>query len=141
MVNAPDHTKCTSLNNQSWTTQPLTLINLQPSEYTQGFCYYPLAVNLDRCTGSYTLNDLSNRVCVSNKTEDLNLNVFNMITGINELKTLKIISHANVNVSLVVENVTQIKSGITINVHLSAKTKKEIMCAKRLYLESLYMYL
>ena len=27
-------------------------------------------------------------VCVLNKTEDLNLSVFNMITGINELKTL-----------------------------------------------------
>ena len=45
--------------------------------------------NLDRCVRSYnTLNDLSNRVGASNKTEDLNLHVFNMITGINELKTL-----------------------------------------------------
>ena len=35
-----------------------------------------------------TLNDISNRACVSNKTEDLNLSVFNMITGINELKIL-----------------------------------------------------
>ena len=35
-----------------------------------------------------TLNDLSNNVCVPNKTEDLNLSVFNMITGINESKTL-----------------------------------------------------
>ena len=26
-----------------------------------------------------TTNDLSNKVCVLNKTEDLNLNVFNMI--------------------------------------------------------------
>ena len=31
-----------------------------------------------------TFNDLSNRVCVPNKTEDLNLSVFNMIKGINE---------------------------------------------------------
>ena len=31
---------------------------------------------------------LSNKVCVPKKTEDLNLSVFNMITGINELKTL-----------------------------------------------------
>ena len=31
---------------------------------------------------------LSNKVCVTNKTEDLNLSVFNMITGITELKTL-----------------------------------------------------
>ena len=31
---------------------------------------------------------MSNEVCVQNKTEDLNLSVFNMITGINESKTL-----------------------------------------------------
>ena len=34
------------------------------------------------------LNDLSNKVCVPNKIEDLNLGVSNMITGINELKAL-----------------------------------------------------
>ena len=34
------------------------------------------------------------------------------------------IYHANVNVSLKVENVTQIKSGITINVGVSTKNKK-----------------
>ena len=30
----------------------------------------------------------TNKVCVLNKTEDLNLSLFNIITGINELKTL-----------------------------------------------------
>ena len=35
------------------------------------------------CTGSYNiLNDLSNRICVPNKTEDLNLKFFNMIAEI-----------------------------------------------------------
>ena len=29
------------------------------------------------------------KVCVPNKTEDLNLNVFNMVLGINESKALK----------------------------------------------------
>ena len=63
--------------------------NLSPNEYSQEFHYYPLAVKLDRCVGSFnTLNDLSNKVCVPNKTEDLNLSIFNMITGINESKTL-----------------------------------------------------
>ena len=52
------------------------LINLHPNEYGQGLRYYPFAVNLDTCMGSCnTLNELSNRVCVPNKTEDLNLNV------------------------------------------------------------------
>ena len=36
-----------------------------------------------------TLNDLSNKVCiVQNKTEDLNLSMPNIITRINESKTL-----------------------------------------------------
>ena len=44
------------------------------------FHYYPSAFKLDRFVGSSnTLNDLSNKLCVLNKTEDLNLSVFNMI--------------------------------------------------------------
>ena len=62
----------------------LTLINLHPNEYSQESHYYPFAVKLDRYVGSCnTLNDLSNKVCFPSKTEDLNLSVFNMITGIN----------------------------------------------------------
>ena len=88
IVNASNHTKCVSLNNQNCKIQP-TLINLHPNEYSQEFHYYSFAVKLDRCVRSCnTLNDLSNKVCVPNKTEDLNLNMFNMITGINESKTL-----------------------------------------------------
>ena len=34
------------------------------------------------------LDDLSNKICVPNKTEDLNVSILNMITGINESKTL-----------------------------------------------------
>ena len=35
-----------------------------------------------------TLNDLSNKVCVPHKTNDLNLSMLNMITGNNESKKL-----------------------------------------------------
>ena len=62
-------------------TQP-TLINLDPNEYSQQFHYCPSAVKLDKCVGSCnTPIDMSNKVCVPNKTEDLNLSLFNMITG------------------------------------------------------------
>ena len=68
--------------------QPI-LINLHPNEYSQEFHYYPFALKLDKCVWRCnTLNDLSNKVCVPDKTDDLNLTVFNMITGINESKTL-----------------------------------------------------
>ena len=48
LVNVTNHAKCISLNNQKCMTQP-TLINLHPNDYSQGFCYYPFAINLDRC--------------------------------------------------------------------------------------------
>ena len=66
-----------------------TIIYVYPNEYTKGLYYYPFVVNLDKFTGSCnTLNDLSNKACVPNKPEDLNLNVVNMIPGINESKIL-----------------------------------------------------
>ena len=66
-----------------------TLINLHPKEFRQDFYYYPFTIKLDKCVGSCnTPNDLSDEVCNPNKTEDLNLNVFNMTTGINESETL-----------------------------------------------------
>ena len=76
------------LSYQKCEIQP-TFINIYPIEYSQEFHYYPFTVKLDKCVGSCnTLNDLSNKVCVPNKTEDSTLNVFNMITGINESKIL-----------------------------------------------------
>ena len=83
IVNAWKYTKCISLSNQKCEIQP-TPINLHSIEYNQEFHYYPFAVKIDGCVGSCnTLNDLFNKVCVPNKTEDLNLTVSNMITGIN----------------------------------------------------------
>ena len=88
LVNASNQTKCVSLSNQKCEIQR-TLIKLHPNEYSQELHQYPFAVKLDRCFGSCnTLNDLSNKVCVPNKTKDLNLSIFNIITVINYSKTL-----------------------------------------------------
>ena len=120
-------------------TQPI-LINLHSNEYSQEFHYYPFAAKLGRCIGSCNiLNDLSNILCVPNKTEDLNLSIFNMITERNESKTLT--KHQrnimqNVNVDLMEENVIQINGGIMINVYVSVK---KVIMWKRLCLESRYM--
>ena len=68
IVNSSNHIKCVSLSNQK-------------SIYSQELRYYPFTVKLDKWIGSFnTLNDLSNNVCVPNKTEGLNILVFNMIT-------------------------------------------------------------
>ena len=82
-LNASSNAKCVLLSNQKCKIKP-TLINSHPNEFTQGYLFYQLAVNLVRCARRLnTLNDLPNQVCVPNKTEDLNLSVFNMITGTN----------------------------------------------------------
>ena len=36
----------------------------------------------------FIVNDVFNKTCVSNKTEDLNLSMLNIIAGINESKAL-----------------------------------------------------
>ena len=88
LVNGVNQTKCVSLNNQKCFIQPC-LINLHPNKYNQEFYYYPFAVKLNRCAGSCNaFNDLSSKVCVPNKTEDLNIHVFNLITKKNESKLL-----------------------------------------------------
>ena len=66
--------------------------------------------------------------CVSQTKQDLNMNVFNMITGINESKILtKQISW------LVLANVTRMKSGIMLNLGVNVKTGK---CVKKIIVES-----
>ena len=65
------------------------LINLHPNVFSQEFHCHPFANKLDRCVGSCnTFNNLPNKVCVPNKTEDLSLRVINMIMEIIESKTL-----------------------------------------------------
>ena len=100
-----------------------TLTNSHPNEYSQKFHCYPSAVKLFRCVGSCnTINELSNKVCTPNKTEDLNLSMFSMITGKNVSKCLTKTCHTNVNVNLMEEKVIQSKSGLTKNFNASVKT-------------------
>ena len=133
LVNASNDTKSLSLSNQKREIQPF-LINLHPNEYNTELHYHPFAVKLDRCVGRCnTLNDLSNKVCVPNKTEDSNIHAFNIITGINKPKISKIYISRKCKVNLMEENVIQIKRGIMINVDVSVK---KIIDVKRLCLES-----
>ena len=78
---------------------------------------YSFLVELDRCVGSCnTPIYLSNKVCIPNKTEDLNLIVFNMITGINESKTLTNYISCEYKYRFDGKNVIQINGRIATNV-------------------------
>ena len=79
-------TKCVSLDNEPRIARPM-LINLNPDN--QRLCHYLVMFSLHRCNGSCnTFDDQSSRICVSNKTKDVNSNVFNMITWVDESKIL-----------------------------------------------------
>ena len=65
-------------------TRP-ALIDLNPNEFNQGLRFYIFMVNLDRFNGScITLDDQTGKCCVQNKTENVNIYVFNMIIRINK---------------------------------------------------------
>ena len=72
VANVSNFTTCVSLNQQPCITRP-TIINLNPDEHNQGFCYYTFMIKLDKCNGSCnTLDDVSLEICVPNKLENLN---------------------------------------------------------------------
>ena len=72
-------TNCISLKNES------TLIDLNPVELKCN----PLLTTLYKCNGSCnTLSKIFDGICVPDKTDDVNLSAFNLITRANESKTL-----------------------------------------------------
>ena len=81
---------------------------------------------------------MSNKVCVPNKTEDFNLSMFNMITGLNKSKTLTKHILFKCKSKLDGWKCNSVKSEIKLNV--DAKVKNFIH-VKKLYLESCYMRL
>ena len=82
IVSASNHNKCVSLSNQKCMAQP-TLINLHPNEYSQEFHYYPFTVKLDKYVRiCNTHNDVSHKLCVPNKAEDLKIFPFKIIRPI-----------------------------------------------------------
>ena len=121
IANTSNHIQCLLLSNQKSEIQP-TVINLHTNECSQELHYYPFAIKLDKRVGSCnTLNDLPNRICVPNKTKDLNIHVFNMITGKNESKLLAKDISCKFKCKFDGKNVTQINGGIMINGNANVK--------------------
>ena len=69
LATVADQTKCLSLNDEP------CMVELK---------YHTFIISLDKCNES--CNVLSSKICVSEKTKDMNVKVFNMITNKNEAK-------------------------------------------------------
>ena len=76
-------TKYVSLNNGLCMNRP-TIIDLNPVELE----YYPFMIRLGKCNESFNVaDDLSTKLCVPIEIKDVNVEVFDTITRIDEVKT------------------------------------------------------
>ena len=76
--------KLISLNNVPCQTRP-ALIEVNSNETP----FYPFTVGFNKCGGSCnTTDDLYTWVCVPNKVTNMNIKVFNLMSGINETRFL-----------------------------------------------------
>ena len=75
---------CMSLNNEPCMIRP-TVIDLNPFELN----YYQFMIILDKSKESCcAVDDLSTKKCVTSQTKDEIIKIYNLITRINEVKTL-----------------------------------------------------
>ena len=110
-------TKCVSLNNEPCMIRPI-IIDLKPVELT----YYPFMISLDKCSGiCNSLDDLSTKIYVPSKTNDVNVKIFKMITIRNEAKTLVRHISYDVNANPIVKHLIQIKNGTIKYIDVSVK--------------------
>ena len=80
--NSKGPTNCASLNNHPCTAGP-TVVNIKYEETL----FYPFTVSFDKSGGSCnTIYDPYTRVCVPNKVKNMNVKVFNLMSGVDETK-------------------------------------------------------
>ena len=83
--------KCVSLNNKPCKARK-TLIKINSDKAL----FYPFTVSANNCSGSCnTFDDSYSWICVRNKVKNLNLKVFNLMSGVNE--TRFIVQHESCN--------------------------------------------
>ena len=80
--NYKEPTKCVTLNNRPSQVRPI-LVNVNSNETI----FYRLTVNVNKCGGSSsTTDDPYARICVPNKVKNMHVNVFNLMSVVNETK-------------------------------------------------------
>ena len=99
----------------------------------RSLCYYPFMFNLDRCNESINIHDDPlGKIYIVNKIDDVNLIVCNIVTRINESKTLTKHISCKYTCKFDGRNVIRIKSGTTINLDVSVKTQENFKRDKKL---------
>ena len=94
MANGSNFATYICLISQPYGTRPIhNDLNANSDDYNPELCWYQFMVNLDRCNGIQSRQSNTPVIVypvgyVPNKTEDVNFSVFDMISRMNEPKTL-----------------------------------------------------
>ena len=80
----------------------------------------------------YANDDLSDRLRVRNKTEDVNLKIFNMITDYMNQSYQRKMFHMIAGVDQIVKNATQNKNGTKLKVDVKIKNHWDSIKAKKI---------
>ena len=113
------------LNNEQCKTRPF-LIGLNPVEVN----YYPFIITFGKCSRSFnTLSEISGRICVRNKTKNVNLNTFNLITRANQSK--KLIKHISCKCNCKFDGKKYIEIWNNYKCQCERKNSKRKMCTKK----------
>ena len=109
--------KCVCLNNEPCQARP-TFVDTNSNETV--FC--PFTVSVHKCDGSCnTTDDPYARVCVPNKVTNLNVKVFNLMSGVNKTRFLVIMNCVSVNKDWMQVYIIQSRNVTMMNVDVSVK--------------------
>ena len=128
MFNVPDNTKSLFLNNQPSMARPTLSIQILMNTIKDYVAIHIWLIYID--VPEVVIPLMIHPIIYISQTKAYlreNLRVFDMVTGINESKTLAEHISCKCKCKYDGKNVVQMKSGITINVGVSAK---KIMCVK-----------
>ena len=76
---------CISMNNQACKARP-EIINVNSNNPV----FYPFSIKTSKCSGNCNnINDPYAKLCVSDVEKDLNVKVFNLMSGTNETRHIK----------------------------------------------------
>ena len=77
---------CVSINNQEWKLRP-KIVDVSSNSPI----FYPFIVKINKCSGNCnTINDPYSRICVPDIVKNLNVKVFNLMSGSNKAKSIKL---------------------------------------------------
>ena len=85
LSNITNALECISMKNQERKVRPET-ININSNNPI----FYPFSVTVNKCSGNCNdINDPYSRICVPDIVQNLNVNVFNLMSRTNETRSIK----------------------------------------------------